>query len=37
VSLSFVDARSLRVTGRDQTGKMWGATLWLPQEQPDNY
>jgi hypothetical protein len=34
---TYVDARSLRISGRDQTGKNWGATLWLPQEQPDNY
>jgi hypothetical protein len=33
---TYVDARSLRISGRDQTGKMWGATLWLPQEQPDH-
>jgi hypothetical protein len=34
---TFVDAKTLRVSGKDQRGRMWGASLWLPQEQPDGY
>jgi hypothetical protein len=32
----YVDARSLRVSGKDANGKMFGATLWLPHEQPEH-
>jgi hypothetical protein len=34
----FVDARSLRIVGRDQRGKeMFGMTRRLPQSQPDGH
>jgi hypothetical protein len=38
-SPEFVDARSLRLVGRDQNGntKMWGMTRWMPTEQPDGH
>jgi hypothetical protein len=32
---TYVDARSLRISGKDANGKMFGASLWLPQSQPD--
>jgi len=33
----FVDVKSLRLSGRDAHGKMWNASLWLPQSQPDGH
>jgi hypothetical protein len=33
---TYVDARSLRISGKDANGKMFGASLWLPQGEERN-